>query len=113
MGLDACFYVKTKDGEEPNCTNWIEGASVSKSCYIPECATHSIDSYWRYYGKGYERGDWPKISGLILCLMEAENVDSVWYCSDSEDPEKPFTLHDLNDLNNHYVSNGNRPYLSS
>jgi hypothetical protein len=116
MGLDACFAVKTNDGNEPDLSNSVDYLSIEKKSefgYLPSGATHGVNFYGRFYGIGYERGNWPKIASVILCLMAAPNVECVWYYSDCEEPEMPFTMQDFYEFSDHYVASGNRPYFDA
>lgn len=40
---------------------------------------------WRFYGPGYERGDWPRIYGAIIALRSALPHCRVFYGGDSTD----------------------------
>lgn len=44
-----------------------------------------VSTMSRYYGKGYERGDWPKICGAIMLLRLALPGRDVHYGGDSDD----------------------------
>lgn len=45
----------------------------------------------RYYGNGYERGDWPSIFGAIRLLQAAFPTARVFYGGDSDDTAPEFT----------------------
>lgn len=70
MGVDACIYFKTRNGDEPTlCDSLPYGCSmVDAKEWAPDGATHEIDQCWRYYGPGYERGPWPSIAAVLMAL---------------------------------------------
>lgn len=68
--------------------------------------------YGRFYGKGYERGDWPKLRACIFWLSVKIPQGEVWYGGDSsgccaEHAGKAF----LADLDLHWVMNARRSYV--
>lgn len=68
--------------------------------------------YHRYYGKGYERGDWPKLRACIFWLSTRISDCEVWYGGDSsgfcaEHANGAF----LAAMDNHWVFNARRPYV--
>jgi hypothetical protein len=114
MGVDACIYVKTFDGAEPELPGSLPvGCELrpekESSC---EGANYEIDQCWRYYGPGYERGPWPSIAAVLMALHASQNVETVWYfgdCSDG-DGDEPFTQQRVHEFNAHYMAEGDRPY---
>ncbi len=68
--------------------------------------------YHRYYGKNYERGDWPKLRACIFWLSTRIPNCEVWYGGDSsgmcaEHASGPF----LAAMDSHWVFNARRPYV--
>lgn len=57
----------------------------------------------RYYGVGYERGDWPSIYAAIRVLREAFPGAKVFYGSDSSDDGTECTEEFLEELWSHYL----------
>lgn len=113
MGIDACIFVKTTDGEEPGlCDQLPNGFSVlnAETLSAPEGATHEINQSCRYYSKDYERGPWPIIAAALMTLKAAPNVESVWYFGDSRDGSAPITNDEINEISAHYMTNGDRSY---
>lgn len=112
MGIDACIYVKTKDGKDPEfCDSLPDGCSVvAANEYAIDGATHEINNPFRYYGGRYERGCWPAIAHVLMALHACKNVETVWYFGDTHDDNAPFTPEMIHELNAHYMRVGGRPY---
>ena len=112
MGVDACIYVRTRDGNEPElCDSLPSGCAVQAArAWACEGATHEIDQCWRYYGPGYERGPWPSIAAVLMALHASPNVETVWYFGDCSDGDGPFTPERVNEFSAHYMAEGDRPY---
>lgn len=115
MGVDACIYIETSDGKEPHLEFKPSGISIvdADDCG-PDSATHEVQLkfFERFYSPHYARGNWPHLAGILLLLMQAENVSSVWYFSDCDDapPNSPTTLEDIEEMTRFWVKHGNRPY---
>ena len=63
----------------------------------------------RFYGEGYERGDWPSIYGAIRLLQAAFPQARVFYGGDTDDRAPEVTPQRLADLWEHYLgADGNR-----
>lgn len=112
MGIDACIYVKTRDGKEPELVD-----SLPRDCSVQvqaewavEGATHEIHQCWRYYGPGYERGPWPRIAAVLMSLFACSNVEHVWYFGDCGDEGEPITPAQVMEICAHYMRVGDRPY---
>lgn len=57
-----------------------------KRTEYPEPDRIEVNTGMRYYGPGYERGDWPTIAGAILCLRAALPLGCrVFYGGDTTD----------------------------
>jgi hypothetical protein len=112
MGIDACIYVKTKDGKEPDlCDELPNGFAVFKAGeWGPDGATHEIDQSCRYYGPGYERGPWPLLAAALMALHAAHNVEAVWYFGDSTEGALPISKEKIIEISAHYMTEGDRPY---
>lgn len=121
MGIDACIYVKTTDGHEPDLCDSIGSCRIDKVTdaidkvtdawkpIVP--ATHRIGNDWHYYGPNYERGPWPQIAAALMALHTCPNVATVWYFGDCDDTAEPFTTEHVLELCAYYMRNGNRPYF--
>lgn len=112
MGIDACIYVKTKDGHEPDLCDCLpnEFSFLKAGKYSPGGATHKINHNFRYYGPGYERGPWPLLASVLMSLYAGENVEAVWYFGDCTDDAIPISAEDINKISAHYMAHGDRPY---
>lgn len=112
MGVDACIYLKTRNGDEPTlCDSLPQGCSmVDAKKWAPDGATHEIDQCWRYYGPGYERGPWPSIAAVLMALHASPDVETVWYFGDCSDGDEPFTPQRVQEFSAHYMTEGDRPY---
>lgn len=64
----------------------------------------------RYYGKGYERGSCPDILMIALWLQQTIPGASVWYGGDSSCNLEPFGDLEQQELWDHFVAVGHRPY---
>lgn len=67
----------------------------------------------RYYGKGYERGDWPTIRATAEYLEAAFPQGEVWYGGDSSGVcAELFDSRARDALNRHFLMHGHEPYRS-
>ena len=114
MGIDACIYIKTTNGETPT-LEWdlpqdFELKRARK--YAPLGSTHEVITPARFYGPRYARGPWPVICGVLMTLIASNDVETVWYCGDSGDEEndEPFTKELVIAYSAFFMENGNRPY---
>jgi hypothetical protein len=64
----------------------------------------------RYYGSGYERGDWPRLRGFIEWLQR-HTEGEVLYGDDSTDHVIPATPDFLDRMQAHWDEYGNEPYV--
>lgn len=114
MGIDACIYVKTRDGQEPHLCDSLPNdcTVIAAQEWASAGATHEVDQCWRYYGPGYERGPWPRIAAALMALHASPNVETVWYFGDCNDFGEPFTPERVHEFNAHYMKEGDRPYRS-
>jgi hypothetical protein len=71
----------------------------------------SISTYARYYGFNYERGPWGRLCGILMYLLQHENVETVWYGNDCEDEIAVCTIDTVLEISKHYMTNGHRPYF--
>ena len=112
MGVDACIYFKTRNGDEPTLCDGLppECSIVKASEWACEGATHEVDQLWRYYGPGYERGPWPRIAAVLMALHASPDVETVWYFGDCSDGDEPFTPQRVHEFSAHYMAEGDRPY---
>ena len=117
MGIDACIYFRTTDGKWPDTgrhglPEGYEIVEQGQDGYdIDIDCTHSVDTLARYYGPGYERGNWGQICTVIMILHASENVDKVWYDGDGTSTPKECTPEDVVNICFHYMKHGHRPYL--
>ena len=105
MGIYACIFVETSDGEAPLLRDSLpDGATISRAReWAPKGATHVVRQSWLYYGPVDRRGPWPTIAAALMALFAGENVETVWYFGDSKDSDEPFTRALLNEFNEHYM----------
>lgn len=72
---------------------------------------YEVHLWSRYYGPGYERGDWPAIRSIIEFFHHNYAGLAVWYGGDSSGVCAELADADLlAEMNAHYYSNGHRPY---
>lgn len=70
-----------------------------------------VHLYTRYYGEGYERGNWLVIRTTAEFLEQALSGSQVWYGGDSAGIlAEPFDAVARAKLHRHWLSNGRRPY---
>lgn len=119
MGLDAIIYVEGFTSEQfakadeffaeritilrPG--DWGDeppGALTRRSSYSPERA--ELNTLERYYGIGYERGDWPGIYGAIRALQHLFPDGKVFYGSDVDDDGRECSAEHLDMLWGHWLS---------
>lgn len=110
MGLDVVIGFKTKqEGNVPDIP--MDSADEFKVIDAGN-GVYSISTYARFYGIGYERGPWPFICGILMYLLQHENVETVWYQSDCDETDRICTIDDVLKISRHYMENGERPYRS-
>ena len=67
----------------------------------------------RYYGPGYERGDWTLIRGVAEFMEMAIPGGEVWYGGDSSGVcAKKLGAEERAEMTKHFLTNGHRPYQS-
>lgn len=116
MGIDACIYVKLRDGVTgPRLEQELpQGFGLKPSSeWCMEGATHEVDNSVRFYGPDYARGPWPTLSAALMLLLNSPDVETVWYCGDSggEETEEPWTLEKLAEYTAYFVAHGRREYV--
>lgn len=72
----------------------------------------NVNLYGRYYGKNYERGDWPSLRSCIYWLSVRIPQGQVWYGGDSSGCcAEHATTQFLNDMDMHWALHTRRPYV--
>jgi hypothetical protein len=72
-----------------------------------------VHLYTRYYGEGYERGDWPLIKGTAEFLEGHISNARIWYGGDSSGLlAEPLDYEARLRLDAHWISTGHEPYNS-
>ena len=72
----------------------------------------NVQLFGRYYGAGYERGDWPSIYATIEWLRINIPQGSIWYGGDSSGIcMQEMTRQETDDLMRYWAKNGRRPYV--
>ena len=103
MGIDVLLYAEvTPTAQELEAARVLFRRSGIADDYQPErgtgwkCLEFEDETEWhgprvvanvttRYYGPGYERGDWPSIYGAIVLLQAAFPSARICYGGDSDD----------------------------
>lgn len=71
-----------------------------------------VNLFGRFYGKGYERGDWPKLRACIFWLATRIPQGQVWYGGDSGgECAVPATPSFMADMDLHWAMHARRPYV--
>lgn len=118
MGADAMFIVQTKKNISLERVRWELIDAFDDKYITVERASHNpdhtiIESLGRYYGPGYERGDWPALRAKILWLR-ARFGEEVMYTSDAAyDPDSPLfptTDEEIAEIDAHFNEHGHTPY---
>lgn len=114
MGIDVEIYFVCEG--EPNFERALpRGFEICKAVdwkaedFAPD-ATHCIDTMSRYYGIGYERGDWTAICAVLMLLIASEQVSKVYYGGDSYISLPECTIESVLEISKHYMENEHRPY---
>ncbi|MBO6550991.1 MAG: hypothetical protein JJ964_15425 [Rhizobiales bacterium] len=115
MGIDVEIYFKAT---EPLTEKEMRELSLEDEKCIegefPNGATHNISSLHRYYGPGYQRGNWPLICGCLMRLFACEKIEAIWYFGDSynwhDENEAPLKIDDVLEISRMYMTDGDRPY---
>ena len=126
MGIDASLMVKSKCKYSAEELNELNYRFMEASCYgdtpkaICEAEQQKNDPHFyykigsssRYYGRGYERGDWPTISYAITWLRFNFPDSEILYGGDCYDIEEypVFTLKDQQEMDIHWCKNEHLPY---
>jgi hypothetical protein len=113
MGVDVRIWFKTKDGQEPALERSLPHGYSIVAADVNAClhgATHEIDTYARFYGKGYERGPWPAICAVLMLLHACETVEKVWYDGDTCESPRECPPERVIEISWHYMQYGERPY---
>jgi hypothetical protein len=115
MGIDACIYVKMRDGvTEPRLEQPLpDGFKLKpKPEWGMEGSTHEVDNFARFYGPGYARGPWPTLSAALMLLLNSPDIETVWYCGDSggEETEEPWTAEKQAEYTAYFIAHGCREY---
>lgn len=130
MGVDVDIYVKAKDSRL-QVADLLEYAERLDEGFVredwydcvfltdevdpgPKGATHCMSLISRYYGVGYERGDWPGISSVLMDMLNDEMINTVWYVADSENEElaTPATISAVKATDLFYEKHGTKPYTN-
>jgi hypothetical protein len=69
-----------------------------------------VNLFGRYYGEGYERGDFPFLYALAKWLDARLPGCVILYGGDSDDRYEPFDAKRREELFAHFAKNGHRPY---
>jgi hypothetical protein len=64
----------------------------------------------RYYGIGYERGDWVRLSGLINILRQISGGKVYYYGDNQDEPNYEFTRADQDKLDKYWADYQDHPY---
>lgn len=118
MGVDAIIMFRSLDGKEPDDAFLPEGYKyeVPDDCWLLPHDVYQVDcDCERYYGVGYERGSWLRISNVLMGLLASPNVADVSYdadCSFVSERRTIITPAEVLALHAHYMEHGHRPYLS-
>lgn len=106
MGIDALLYV---EGEYPPERIEFANAEFRKRFGDDaECIEPRYDGGYewvtldRYYGPGYERGDWPRIYSAIMLMQRCFPEATVFYGGDSSDYGEATTPGMLNRMWDHW-----------
>lgn len=72
-----------------------------------------VQTLYRYYNIGYERGPWPEIKYWIDWLRYSTDDSPVCYSSDSTASEDayPITKEEVEKIDLWFMENGNQPYI--
>lgn len=74
-------------------------------------ATYRVQLFGRYYGPGYERGDWPNLYAILRWLqLNLPENSSIWYGGDSDDAPTLVTEDFLTEMWTHWAAVGGVPY---
>lgn len=116
MGIDVVIYFQADEDFSDNhlerfLGNGFDVVNVidwQLDTYDINGATHVIDTFERYYGPGYERGDWGKICRVLMLLHACPKVKKVWYGGDCN--PTPCPPERVLEISKYYMENGERPY---
>jgi hypothetical protein len=78
---------------------------------------YDVNAWFRYYGRGYERGLWPEIAGVLFWLVHRLRVDEanplgrVFYGPNPDDDVDTVNSAWLNDMWRYWAEEGRLPYM--
>lgn len=126
MGVDVNLYAETTPTEQELeaarelfrrssiADDYVDGETVRWRCLEFEDETEwsaprvTANVTCRFWGEGYERGDWPAIYGAIRLLQAAFPTARVFYGGDYDDTAPEVTEERLREMWAHFVGpNGN------
>lgn len=119
MGLDVTLFIEGDASDEQiekadelfaergQLEPW-GGVYFERLNYRPRRVQHS--TLMRYYGPGYERGNWPAIHADILLMRAAFPGMKVYYGHDCQDEYEEATDEVLADIWKHWTGPGGKAY---
>lgn len=114
MGVDAVVYLRCRPDARLSDLWLPEGViSAKREDWWPLNATHEVVGLGRYYGPDYERGEWPRLAGVLLACHAHPDVDVVWYGGDAEDEIAECPVARVLEISAYWAIYGTRPYRRS
>lgn len=119
MGIDACIGFKLKNGVELSnelktvllkLSNLNDNDFATVDTDKDNPGYYELTSLHRFYGIGYERGDWETLCIILTLLMALDDVESVYYYGDNENPII-MSWKKLVQITEHYALFGHEPYF--
>jgi hypothetical protein len=107
MGLDMMIVVRGNPTAQQieNARNWFADRNIEVH-FSPDSWAGGL-SIWtgeRYYGPTYERGNWPKIYGMIRAVRHLFPDSEIIYGDEHTEPDDPVTTDDdLEAIWQHYL----------
>ena len=103
MGRDILIFVKAEDACCPQ-SGYADCVEVADEQESPYEATHQIEMLGRFYGIGYDNGNWPQILGVLVELLAT--CEKVWYGSDADDSFHVCTFNTVMKITKYYIKTG-------
>ena len=124
MGVDAELYAENKNKVDQDYIDRVNAELTDKyidpqdksnvwEIFILEGHTNdqiSFKTMQRYYGIGYERGNWIRLSGLINILRQMSGGKVYYYGDNQDEAHSEFTREDQDKVDKHWADNQEHPY---
>lgn len=91
-----------------------DSGTIAEHCRQDTHVVYQVGLFGRYYGPGYERGNWPDLSMLLKWLkIGIPNVEFIFYGGDSDENYELVSDRFISDMDAYYLSENGRNYYGN